>query len=127
MTEADLQQIWTWNQVVPGPAADICFREFVEKQVEANLERSATSVKDAVHLCKVAGINTWVVDPTNANILLPPGSIGELLLEGPVVGLEYVNHPESTTESFIHDPTWLVRGLSGQAGRSGQLFKTGHL
>ncbi|KIL85933.1 non-ribosomal peptide synthetase [Fusarium avenaceum] len=127
ITEADLQQIWTWNQAVPGPAADICFRQFLEQQAEANPERSSTSVKDAVHVGKGAGINTWVVDPTNANILLPPGSIGELLLEGPVVGLEHVDPPETTTGSFIHDPTWLVRGLSGQVGRSGQLFKTGHL
>ncbi|KAI6765955.1 hypothetical protein HG530_007025 [Fusarium avenaceum] len=127
ITEADLQQIWTWNQAVPGPDADICYHQFIEEQAEANPERSATSVKDAVHACKGAGINTWVVDPTNANILLPPGSIGELLLEGPVVDLEHVSHPESTSGSFIHDPTWLVRGLSGQAGRSGQLFKTGHL
>jgi amino acid adenylation domain-containing protein len=127
MTEADLQQIWTWNQVVPGPAAETCLHRFIEQQAKAYPERIATYVKDAVHVGKGAGINTWVVDPTNANILLPPGSIGELLLEGPDVGLGYANHLESTTGSFIHDPTWLVRGLSGQAGRSGQLFKTGHL
>ncbi|CAJ0554478.1 Ff.00g129910.m01.CDS01 [Fusarium sp. VM40] len=126
MTEADLQQIWTWNQAVPGPAADICLHQFIEQQAEANPERSADSVKDAAHVCKGAGINTWVVDPTNANILLPPGSIGELLLEGPVVGLEYVNYPESTTGSFIHDPTWLVRGMSVQYDEHGNLDFLGH-
>ncbi|KAJ3544059.1 hypothetical protein NM208_g3252 [Fusarium decemcellulare] len=82
---------------------------------------------DGVHIGKGAGINTWVVDPNDSNTLLPPGSPGELLLEGPVVGLGYLNDPAKTASSFIHDPVWLVRGAPGRPGRSGRLYKTGDL
>jgi amino acid adenylation domain-containing protein len=94
---------------------------------ECSIATINPDAKDGIHVGRGAGINTWVVDPNNFNTLLPPGSIGEILLEGPVVGLGYLNYPEKTASSFIHDPTWLVRGVQGQAGRSGRLYKTGDL
>ncbi|SPJ78124.1 uncharacterized protein FTOL_06513 [Fusarium torulosum] len=94
---------------------------------ECSIATINPNAKDGVHVGKGAGINTWVVDPNDFNTLLPPGSTGELLLEGPIVDLGYLKAPEKTASSFIHDPTWLVRGVSGQAGRSGRLYKTGDL
>ncbi|KAM3536767.1 hypothetical protein ARSEF1564_010312, partial [Beauveria bassiana] len=73
------------------------------------------------------GQNTWIVDAVNHQSLLPVGSVGELLLEGPLVGQGYLNEPEKTAAAFIEDPAWLVQGRSGVPGRRGRLYKTGDL
>ncbi len=70
---------------------------------------------------------TWVVDPENHDRLLPLGCIGELLLEGPLVGPGYLDDPERTAASFVHDPIWLLRGSPAQPGRHGRLYMTGDL
>jgi thioester reductase-like protein len=58
---------------------------------------------------------------------MPPGCTGELLLEGPLVGRGYLNEPEKTAASFIHDPAWLLQGSPSRPGRHGRIYKTGDL
>lgn len=48
---------------------------------------------------------TWVVDPIG-RWLTPIGGIGELLLEGPLIGSGYLNDPVLTAEKFIEHPSW---------------------
>ncbi|CAI7588210.1 unnamed protein product [Penicillium glandicola] len=83
--------------------------------------RSYTSIGQGV------GGTTWVVDPSNHDRLMPIGTVGELLIEGPVVGDGYLNNPEKTAEVFIEDPSWLVEGGGDVPGRKGRLYKTGDL
>ncbi|KAL2110714.1 hypothetical protein VUR80DRAFT_841 [Thermomyces stellatus] len=73
------------------------------------------------------GALTWIVDPDDHNKLVPVGCVGELLIEGPVVGVGYLNNPEKTAEVFIEDPSWLLRGHGPVKGRRGRLYKTGDL
>ncbi|KAJ5307881.1 nonribosomal peptide synthase [Penicillium atrosanguineum] len=73
------------------------------------------------------GVNTWVVQASNHNNLAPIGDVGELLLEGPLVGFGYFGDAEKTAAAFVRDPPWLQRGALGQAGRRGRLYKTGDL
>lgn len=91
----------------------------------------------ALHMGKGAGVVTWIVDAGDHNILLPPGCVGELLLEGPLVGRGYLGDDgddndaaaTQTAAAFIRDPPWLVRGLPGLlgSGRRGRQYKTGDL
>ncbi|KAM0277388.1 hypothetical protein ACHAQH_005828 [Verticillium albo-atrum] len=81
----------------------------------------------STNIGKGTGGLTWIVDPEDHNRLLPVGAVGELLIEGPVVGLGYLNDPEKTAEVFIKDPTWLLAGGGGAPGRHGLLYKTGDL
>ncbi|KAI9155340.1 Nonribosomal peptide synthase [Paramyrothecium foliicola] len=74
----------------------------------------------------VGGV-TWIVDPNDHNKLVPVGAVGELLIEGPLVGIGYLDEPEKTQEVFIEDPTWLTAGHGQIAGRQGRLYKTGDL
>ncbi|EXJ84133.1 hypothetical protein A1O3_04800 [Capronia epimyces CBS 606.96] len=74
----------------------------------------------------VGGV-TWVVDPDDHNILTPVGAVGELLIEGSIVGVGYLNEPERTQQVFIEDPAWLLAGTKTAAGRRGRLYKTGDL
>lgn len=79
------------------------------------------------HIGKSVGLVSWIVDPENHNILLPPGYVGELLLEGPLVGKGYLQNPGATAKAIIEDPPWLINGSRGVPGRRGRLYKTGDL
>ncbi|UKZ95296.1 NRPS [Trichoderma asperellum] len=74
----------------------------------------------------VGGV-TWIVDPDDHNILMPVGAVGELIIEGPVVGAGYLDELEKTAQVFIEDPTWLKSGYKAFPGRPGRLYKTGDL
>ncbi|OAQ71119.1 nonribosomal peptide synthetase [Pochonia chlamydosporia 170] len=76
---------------------------------------------------KGVGGTTWITNPDDHNILMGVGEVGELLIEGPVVGIGYLGEPEKTAEVFIQDPTWLTAGNSEAFGRTGRLYKTGDL
>ena len=78
------------------------------------------------------GIATWIVDPrSNGKELSPLGAIGELYLEGPLVGQGYLGDERQTAASFLTDAEWLVKGApdgSGAlAGRKGRVYRTGDL
>jgi amino acid adenylation domain-containing protein len=73
------------------------------------------------------GAAMWIVDPNDHEVLLPVGAVGELLVEGPIVGQGYLNDPEKTAAAFIEDPKWLTAGHNGYPGRRGRLYKTGDL
>nr|AEV21228.1 lysergyl peptide synthetase subunit 2 LPS2 [Periglandula ipomoeae] len=71
------------------------------------------------------GSGYWVVDPRNHEQLQPVGAVGELIVEGPVVGREYLDDPTQTSETFIEAPTWLreLRGRSSTVYKSGDLVR----
>lgn len=87
---------------------------------EVNGKRPYTSIGKGV------GGLMWIVDPDDHNQLMPIGAVGELLVEGPIVGNGYLNEPEKTAAAFIQDPLWLTHAPGGR-GRSGVLYKTGDL
>lgn len=74
-----------------------------------------------------AGVCTWVVDVNDPEQLAPFGEVGELWVEGPLVGQGYLANPEKTQAAFVQDPAWLSRGAPGHDGRSGRLYRTGDL
>ena len=95
-----------------------------------------TETRGASHATSIgrgAGAVTWVVDPADANRLVPVGFVGELCIEGPIISRGYLHDEKKTAEAFINDPPWLVQGRKGSAGRAGhpgrrgRLYKTGDL
>ncbi|KAJ5488057.1 Male sterility NAD-binding [Penicillium expansum] len=85
------------------------------------------STEEAIQIGKGVGLVTWIVNSEDHNRLLPLGCIGELLLEGPLVGKGYIGDLEKTAEVFIEDPEWLLKGSDTRSGRHGRLYKTGDL
>ncbi|KAE8150554.1 hypothetical protein BDV25DRAFT_139713 [Aspergillus avenaceus] len=73
------------------------------------------------------GLKTWVVDSLDQNRLAAIGSVGELWLEGPLVGVGYLGDPKSTSDTFIVDPQWLRKGHGSHHGRHGRLYRTGDM
>jgi amino acid adenylation domain-containing protein len=68
----------------------------------------------------------WVVDANDHNKLVPHGAIGELVIEGPIVGLGYINQPDQTAKAFIEPTAWLC-SLRPQQLAGTHLYKTGDL
>ncbi|KAF3484388.1 uncharacterized protein GIQ15_03712 [Arthroderma uncinatum] len=70
----------------------------------------------------------WIMDPIERQRLSPIGGIGELVVEGPMVGAGYLHDEKSTTAAFLDSPEWLLGGLPGVTpGRRGRLYRTGDL
>ncbi|KAG6117446.1 D-lysergyl-peptide-synthetase subunit 1 [Claviceps humidiphila] len=72
-----------------------------------------------------SGCVAWVVNRDNHELLAPPGAIGELVLEGPIVGRGYLGDAERAASAFISPPAWLMK-LRG-SGSSIRVYKTGDL
>ncbi|KAK7983690.1 mitochondrial membrane protein [Apiospora arundinis] len=81
-------------------------------------------IHDGRRLGQWIGCTAWVVSPDDVERLVPIGAIGELLLDGPTVGVGYVNNPERTTDAFISPPSWM-RNLKAQIPK--RVYKTGDL
>ncbi|KAI2468494.1 non-ribosomal peptide synthase [Annulohypoxylon bovei var. microspora] len=92
-----------------------------------NGDVGAESQKTHVSMGKGVGGTLWIVDPSNHHKLVPIGTVGELLVEGAIVGPGYLNDPEKTDVVFINDPKWLLAGSPQHDGRKGRLYKTGDL
>ncbi|KAI1851611.1 hypothetical protein JX266_003073 [Neoarthrinium moseri] len=83
--------------------------------------------KKQITIGKGCGGSIWIVDPTDHNHLVPLGAVGELLVEGAIVGPGYLGDAEKTSAVFINDPEFLVAGCNEYPGRRGRLYKTGDL
>ncbi|EGD95448.1 nonribosomal peptide synthase [Trichophyton tonsurans CBS 112818] len=83
-------------------------------------------LRSPVIIGKGLGAVTWVVKPGSEE-LAAVGDIGELWLEGPLVGQGYLNDQQKTDAVFVRDPKWLLRGAPGFSGRKGRLYRTGDL
>ncbi|KAE8406480.1 hypothetical protein BDV37DRAFT_280762 [Aspergillus pseudonomiae] len=86
-----------------------------------NAQTSTT--KDPTNIGRGLGCTLWVVDPDNIDRLLPIGSTGELLIEGPIVARGYLNEPEKTAAAFINPPKWWIPHDKG----NGRMYRSGDL
>ena len=86
---------------------------------DVDLDRDATNISRAV------GGVCWIVDPGNHDKLVPIGTIGELVMEGPILARGYLNDESRTSAAFINTPAW-AREESG-IRRPLRIYKTGDL
>lgn len=112
----------TWMNVaqvmnVYGPA---------ESTIVSTANRLIADPNHATTIGHGLGTVTWIVSENNT--LAPIGSVGELFVEGPLVGAGYLGDPAKTAVAFVSDPSWLIQGdpITG-LGRRGRLYKTGDL
>jgi amino acid adenylation domain-containing protein len=72
---------------------------------------------------KAVGCALWIVDAENHERLAPIGTVGELLIEGPIVGRGYLNDNVKTAAAFLSPPAWTLEF----ARDFGRMYKTGDL
>ena len=73
------------------------------------------------------GARLWVVDPFDHHRLSPVGAIGELILEGPVIGNGYLNDTEKTAVVFVDRPNWHSGIIQESYDESFSWYRTGDL
>ena len=110
------QQIHAINTYGPTECTPCC-----------NIQPLKLTQKGQVSMGRPIGAVTWVADATDHTKLAPVGALGELFIEGPIVGRGYLNNPDKTAAAFIDSPPWLLQGAPGYPGRHGRLYKTGDL
>ncbi|CAG8406371.1 unnamed protein product [Penicillium salamii] len=93
----------------------------------STMTRSIGKTKNPENIGSGIGNNGWIVDQSNNTALAPVGVVGELWLEGPLVGQGYHLDSDKTSAAFEECPSWLLRGNGSHPGRKGRLYKTGDL
>jgi amino acid adenylation domain-containing protein/non-ribosomal peptide synthase protein (TIGR01720 family) len=77
---------------------------------------------------RAVGSRSWIVDQRDFNHLVPVGAVGELVIEGHIVGRGYLNDERKTNESFIQDPQWATSvGFRGLIRPGSRMYRTGDL
>lgn len=85
------------------------------------------SDRGANRIGTATGCVGWIIDPDDDQRLVPLGEIGELAIEGHILARGYLEDAQKTSEAFIRDPAWLLKGSSSNPGRHGRVYKTGDL
>ncbi|KAL5341859.1 hypothetical protein BJX70DRAFT_395585 [Aspergillus crustosus] len=117
MSKADLER-WSHINLVNGYGP-------TESAVCAALKTSIQKTSDCREIGLPMGVQFWVVNSEDHNRLVPIGSPGELLLEGPTLARCYINNPQKTDEVFIYDPTFTRQQDASRSTR--RFYKTGDM
>lgn len=86
-----------------------------------------TTIMNPGSIGRGLGSNLWIADVEEPLRLAPIGAVGEILIEGPIVGSGYLEEAAKAASTFMRDPPWLLRGVAGHSGRQGRLYRTGDL
>ncbi|KAM0283778.1 hypothetical protein ACHAQH_002368 [Verticillium albo-atrum] len=85
------------------------------------------------NLGRACGLNAWVTSCHSPDKLAPIGAVGELVLEGPLVGQGYINEPAKTAAVFMscRPSDWLPDATiwqeAGKCTARARLYRTGDL
>jgi amino acid adenylation domain-containing protein/non-ribosomal peptide synthase protein (TIGR01720 family) len=75
-----------------------------------------------------SGARLWIVHPRNHDKLMPVGSVGELIIEGPTVARGYLNDELKTAKAFIENPAWASMIAATHPGfTTSRMYKSGDL
>ena len=97
-----------------------------ECAVVATANPRMTLSTEPTNMGRAVGGRAWITDRSNSNRLVPVGSVGELVIEGPILAQGYLNNKSKTEEVFIHDPEWsLTQDKSFNTHR--RFYRTGDL
>lgn len=112
--------VQTWSDAVHlinayGPA---------ECSVDCVVNDQVTTHPDSIGTASAAVC--WITDRHNPARLLPIGAVGELLVEGPIVGRGYLHDKATTDQAFITPPPWL-REFRGPQAATTRVYRTGDL
>ncbi|PQK16638.1 hypothetical protein BB8028_0006g09570 [Beauveria bassiana] len=82
---------------------------------------------ETLHLGRAIVGAVWVTNKDNCNQLCPLGTVGELLVEGPLVARGYFKDESKTSVSFIDSPPWRTRHGLVPNSQQQRMYRTGDL
>ncbi|PYI23428.1 acetyl-CoA synthetase-like protein [Aspergillus violaceofuscus CBS 115571] len=97
-----------------------------ECSVAATINTPLSLTSDPANIGVGYGANCWVVDPEDHHRLVPIGTVGELVIQGPIVARGYLHEPAKTAAVFL-DETPDFAALLPQQPHAFRLYKTGDL
>ncbi|KAJ6087294.1 hypothetical protein N7467_006208 [Penicillium canescens] len=74
--------------------------------------RNITCVKDAESIGFGLGATLWIADLHEIKRLAPVGAVGELLIDGPIIGQGYLGDEQKTRESLVQVPNGYLPGVA---------------
>jgi non-ribosomal peptide synthetase component F len=74
--------------------------------------RNINCIKDAESVGFSLGANLWIADVHNIHRLAPVGAVGELLIDGPIIGQGYFGDERKTQESLVDVPGGYLPGIA---------------
>jgi amino acid adenylation domain-containing protein len=98
-----------------------------ECTVSSTVARYGKDFTTSVNIGPPRGMNAWIVSCLQPDRLVPIGAVGELILEGPLVGRGYINNLEKTAAVFISAPAWLGENEGLVSRTHGRFYRTGDL
>ncbi|RAL01226.1 amino acid adenylation [Aspergillus ibericus CBS 121593] len=90
--------------------------------ITTSQNRSDIMLSDPGNIGWPVGGGVWVMNPGKPHQPMPVGALGELVVDGPIVGRGYVNRPEHTAAAFLRYPEWM-KAMRGEDGNT--LYRTG--
>ena len=78
---------------------------------------------DRTNIGRSIGCLTWIVESDESMKLAPIGTVGELVIQGPIIGRGYLNDLQETAAAFMEHVTWL--GCTAEF--PSRLYRTGDL
>lgn len=96
-----------------------------EAAINTSCNQNITIGTNPANIGFATGSRLWVVDANNHDRLAPVGSVGELLIEGPLAR-GYLNDEVKTASAFIEDPRWSIVP-SDPSSDARRMYKTGDL
>lgn len=96
-----------------------------ECSVNATIHHRVRPRHSVQNIGKPTGAVAWIVDPDDMETPMEWDEVGELLLEGPIVGRGYLNNSDATRKAFIEPPAWLRQLRKGQYQH--RVYRTGDL
>ena len=95
-----------------------------ECSIQCTSSKALGRVATGANIGRPVNCKLWVTDADDPRRLLPVGSTGELLIEGPIVGRGYLNQPGKTKAVFIQGLPWASVVGDGSPRR---FYRTGDL
>ncbi|KAJ5319968.1 hypothetical protein N7508_000251 [Penicillium antarcticum] len=96
-----------------------------ECSVNATIHHRVRPRHPVQNIGKTTGAVAWIVDPDDMEKPMEWDEVGELLLEGPIVGRGYLNNSGATRKAFVDPPAWLRRLRKGRYQH--RIYRTGDL
>ncbi|KAK8070070.1 hypothetical protein PG994_006686 [Apiospora phragmitis] len=100
---------------VYGPAE--CVTWFIKEYTEPT--------HTTISFGKPTNVHGWIVDPDNEERLMPVGAVGELLIEGPGVLVEYLNDAVKNKSAFVQAPPQWRKDIGAPC--TDRIYKSGDL
>lgn len=111
------------QEIIDHWAADACLiNMYCSSESSACMIGAMTLKTPRTCIGRATGALSWIVDLNDHDRLLPIGSVGELVIEGPTLAIGYLGEPERTKSVYIENPQW-----ARSDGVTRRFYKTGDL